>query len=321
MAVYTEVFDDDLSTFVQQYDIGKPIALKGIAEGVENSNFLLVTDRSTFILTLYERRVVEADLPYFLGLLRHVAQAGLPCPQPVAALDGGVLRRLNGRPAAVFTFLNGASPHRPTADQCAQVGGALARLHLAGLSYGPTRPNALSVGGWGALFDDIRDRADTVLPGLKDELQRELAFLGASWPTDLPSGVIHADLFPDNVFFLDGQLSGLIDFYFACNDFFAYDLCICLNAWCFENEREFNVTKARNMIDSYRKVRPLGAGERAALPLLARGAALRFLLTRVYDRLNAPEGALVTLKDPAEYLHKLRFHQATRDVSAWGVSL
>ncbi|MBK1665831.1 homoserine kinase [Rhodospirillum rubrum] len=320
MAVYTDVSDDDLTTFLEGYDIGRLRACKGIAEGVENSNFLLVTDRGPHILTLYEKRVNPDDLPFFLGLLRHLAARDIPCPQPVAGRDGAVLHTLCDRPAAIVTFLDGVWPKRPEVRHCAQLGEALARLHLAGGDYPPTRRNSLSVDGWRPLFDAAAERADSIKPGLRVELEAELDALEALWPRNLPTGIIHADLFPDNVFFVDDTLSGLIDFYFACDDFLAYDLAVCLNAWCFEGEREFNVTKARHMLTRYEKVRPLSDAEFAALPLLARGAAMRFLLTRLYDWLNTPPGAMVRPKDPMEYYHKLAFHRAVSGPGAYGLS-
>ncbi|MFN4088503.1 MAG: homoserine kinase [Alphaproteobacteria bacterium] len=319
MAVYTEVSDEDLEGFVAEYDIGTVVACKGIAEGVENSNFLLETDRGSFILTLYEKRVDPADLPFFLGLLDHLAAAGIPCPTPVHGRDGRALRSLCGRPAALVSFLRGLWPRRIQPDHCAELGAGMARLHLAGRDFGLHRANDLSVAGWQRLFAATRARADEVRPGLTAEIERELDELARRWPADLPRGVIHADLFPDNVFFMAGKLSGLIDFYFACDDFLAYDIAICLNAWCFERDNSFNVTKARLLLSHYGRVRTLGADELAALPVLARGSALRFLLTRLYDWLNRQEGALVTPKDPLEYLHKLRFHRGVAGPGAYGL--
>jgi len=319
MAVYTEIADDDLAAFVAQYDIGRVVSCKGIAEGVENSNYLLQTDRGSYILTLYERRVRADDLPFFLGLMDHLAAKGIACPTPIHGRDGSALRQLSGRPAAMVSFLRGIWPKRPSPQHCAQVGAALARLHLAGIDFPQRRQNDWSVAGWARLFESCRARADTVRNGLASELERELDSLQAAWPEALPSGVIHADLFPDNVFFLDGRLSGVIDFYFACNDFLAYDLAICLNAWCFESDGAFNVTKARLMTQEYRKVRPISDSELHSLPLLARGAALRFLLTRLYDWLNQVPGALVKPKDPLEYLYKLNFHRAVLGPGAYGL--
>jgi len=319
MAVYTEVEDDDLKAFIAEYDIGEVVSYKGIAEGVENSNYLLQTDRGPYILTLYEKRVDPDDLPFFLGLMDHLAEQGIPCPIPIHGRDGAALRRLAGRPAAIISFLQGMWPRRIATDHCALLGEAMAHMHLAGGSFKLTRPNALSVAGWRPLFERSADRADEVRPGLADVIERELDHLETCWPDDLPSGVIHADLFPDNVFYLLNKLSGLIDFYFACNDAFAYDLAICLNAWCFEVDGSFNITKARQMLSRYRKVRPFSEEELKSLPLLARGSAMRFLLTRLYDWLHHPEGALVKPKNPIEYLNKLRFHQGVSGPSAYGL--
>lgn len=319
MAVYTEVSDDELARFVAAYDIGRVLSLKGIAEGVENSNFLMHAEKGTFILTLYEKRVDARDLPFFLGLMEHLAERGLSCPLPVRNREGSALGTLAGRPAAIITFLEGMWVKRPTAAHCGAIGEALARLHLAGEGFVIERPNALSVGAWRPLYERSRARADDVAPGLAADIERELEELEAGWPKDLPAGVIHADLFPDNVFFLGDRLSGLIDFYFACNDAFAYDLAICLNSWCFEPDLSYNMTKGRAMLAGYTRVRPLSGREAELLPLLARGAALRFLLTRLYDWLNVPAGALVRPKDPLEYHRKLRFHRTVATPSGYGL--
>jgi homoserine kinase type II len=319
MAVYTDVSDDELSAFVALYDLGEVLACKGIAEGVENSNFLLTTERGNFILTLYEKRVAPQDLPFFIALMEHLAMHGVACPTPVHGRDGVALRQLCGRPAAIVTFLAGLWPRRIQPFHAAGVGGALAELHRAGASFAMTRDNDLSVAGWRRLFAACRDRAGEVQRGLAVELDRELCELASAWPRDLPRGVIHADLFPDNVFFRGREVSGLIDFYFACTDFLAYDVAVCLNAWCFESDGSLNVTKARLLLDNYRRARPLSAAEVAALPLLARGSALRFLLTRLFDWLNQPAGALVRPKDPLEYLRKLRFHRGIGDPRGYGI--
>ena len=319
MAVYTEVSDDELAAFIAEYDIGQVLSCKGIAEGVENSNYLLLTGRGPYILTLYEKRVDARDLPFFLGLIEHLAAHGVPCPVPVHGRDGAVLRRLCERPAAITSFLAGVWPRRPSPAHCAGLGEALARMHLAGLDYPAERANALSVDSWRPLFEKCSAGADGVVPGLSAEVSATLDRIEAEWPRDLPRGVIHADLFPDNVFFERDRLSGLIDFYFACNDALVYDLAVCLNAWCFEPDLSFNVTKARYMIARYRAVRRCSEAEIAALPRLAEGAALRFLLTRLYDWINQVEGALVRPKDPREYLHKLRFHRGVSDPRAYGI--
>ena len=319
MAVYTEVSDEELEEFLSQYDLGGLVSFKGIAEGVENSNYLLGTGTGTYILTLYEKRVHRGDLPYFLGLMEHLAGQGIACPTPIRGSDGRALRELCSRPAAIISFLEGVWPRRVQPRHCALLGDTMARMHLAGASFEGERVNALSIEGWRRLFRQVEARADEVRPDLAAEIAGELAHLEAHWPRDLPAGIIHADLFPDNVFFLGDKLSGLIDFYFACNDFFAYDLAICLNAWCFEADRSFNITKARQMLSAYREVRPFSDTELEALPLLARGSALRFLLTRLYDWLNHPDGAWVKPKDPLEYLQKLRFHQGITGAGAYGL--
>ena len=319
MAVYTEVSDDDLRSFMNAFDLGEIEGFKGIAEGVENSNFLLQTTGGSYILTLYEKRVAPCDLPYFLSLMRHLATKGIACPTPIAGRDGVALRELNGRPAALVTFLTGLWPRRIHSFHCQELGHHLARMHIAGSDFPMTRANALSVEGWRPLFEACAPRADEVRPGLGEELERELRRLEQIWPEGLPAGVIHADLFPDNVFFRDERLTGLIDFYFACNDAFAYDLAICLNAWCFEPDGAFNVTKARALLKSYGQTRALEQAELEALPTLAAGSALRFLLTRLYDWLNHPPGAFVKPKDPLEYWKKLRFHSDLSGPAAYGL--
>jgi homoserine kinase type II len=321
MAVYTDVAAEDLSAFLAGYDIGELLSYKGIAEGVENSNFLVHTSRGHFILTLYEKRVSAGDLPFFLALMEHLAARGITCPQPVKNRAGVAAGSLAGRPAAIVTFLDGMWIRRPAAGHCAAVGEALARLHVAGADFRMTRRNALSVDGLRPLYEYevAKGRADSLQHGLSEAIASELSHLEKSWPHDLPQGVIHADLFPDNVFFLGERLSGLIDFYFACTDTLAYDVAICLNAWCFEADHSYNVTKGRALLAAYTRTRPLSDAERARLPLLARGAALRFLLTRLVDWLDVPAGAMVKPKDPLEYFRKLRFHQAVASVRDYGI--
>ena len=321
MAVYTDVAAEDLAEFLKGYDIGELLSYKGIAEGVENSNFLLHTTAGYFILTLYEKRVAKGDLPFFLNLMTHLASHGINCPQPVKRKSGEALSTLAGRPAAIINFLEGVWPRKPSAAHCAGVGQALAKMHLAGRDFGMARANALSVSGWRPLFDAAASRADELQHGLRAFIGAELDHLENNvWPRNLPQGVIHADLFPDNVFFLGEQLSGIIDFTFACTDILAYDVAICLNAWCFESDYSFNVTKARAFLNAYGRERKLSDAEQDALPLLARGAALRFLLTRLVDFLNVPPGALVRPKDPLEYARKLRFQQGVTSMRDYGVA-
>jgi homoserine kinase type II len=321
MAVYTEVSDTDLAAFLADYGLGRLLAYKGIAEGVENSNFLLHVEAGFFILTLYEKRVAASDLPFFLALMEHLAARGIACPQPVKTKSSNILGTLAGRPAAIVTFLEGVSSRRRNVRQCAALGAALGQLHRAAADFHLTRPNALSLAAWPQLFALAKDRADQVCAGFCSSVADELAFLERTWPRDLPRGTIHADLFPDNVLFLGEEVSGLIDFYFACTDFFAYDVAVCLNAWCFEPDFSFNITKSMALIEAYQKLRKLEPEEIEALPVLARGSALRFTLTRLVDWLNVPPGALVRPKDPLEYLKRLRFHQRSRSARDLGLTL
>jgi homoserine kinase type II len=319
MAVYTDVSDEELENFIETYDIGALTSFKGIAEGVENSNYLVHTEAGPYILTLYEKRVRPEDLPYFLALMEHLAARGISCPLPVRDRKGATLKELAGRPAALINFLEGLWVRRPGIEHCAGLGAALARFHIAGQDFSMRRENDLSLSGWQALYKEVGKSADNVIPGLSQVIADELAHLERNWTTDLPMGVIHADLFPDNVFFLEDKLSGLIDFYFACNDMLAYDVAVCLNAWCFEPDASFNISKARAMLQAYEAERELTEAELDALPLLARGAALRFLLTRTYDFLNTDANALVKTKDPNEYLRKLRFHQRVSSYRDYGL--
>jgi homoserine kinase type II len=318
MAVYTEVSDTELARFLAAYDVGTLLSYKGIAEGVENTNYLVQTSHAAYILTLYERRVDPDDLPFFLGLMSHLAERGINCPLPVQDRTGTALNVLGGRLAALITFLDGVWPRHPTAAQCAALGDAMARMHLAAQDFPMRRPNALGLSGWRPLYDSIATRTSEIDAGLGELITAELGYLEARWPSGLPQGVIHADLFPDNVFFVGERLSGLIDFYFACNDMLAYDIAVCLNAWCFEADFRFNAENGAALLRGYQGVRPLSGEESAALPVLARGAAMRFLLTRSYDWLNTPKSALVARKDPLDYVHRLCFHQQAVTLADYG---
>ena len=319
MAVYTEVSFEDLEEFLGAYSVGTPHVFKGIAEGVSNSNYYLQTDKGAYILTLYEKRVHAEELPFFLGLMEHLARKGLPCPTPVHMRSGAVTGALMGRPAAILTFLDGVSLQRPDAAHCAAAGRAMAQLHQAGADFGQSRLNALGLAGWRKLAADCAGGADKIAEGLSELIASEIVQLEKAWPGQLPHGIIHADLFPDNVLFVDDKVSGVIDFYFACTDALAYDIAVALNAWCFERDGAFNITKSRALIAGYQSVRKLESAERAALPAFSRGAALRFLLTRTYDWLNRDPAALVRPKDPREFARRLRFHRAVKGAEAYGL--
>ena len=318
MAVYTDIDDITLSALLDEYDLGPPLAFKGIAEGVENSNFLLETSKGRFILTVFEKRAKREDLPFFMGMMGHLSAKGFPAPLPVPAKDGNPLRTVQGKPAVICTFLQGMSPRRPDADQCRALGQALGRFHAALGDFRLRRPNDLSIGAWPTLWESRGPEADALSPGLSSQIDGDMAFLKANWPKTLPGGAIHADLFPDNTFFLDGKLSGVIDFYFACSDFLTYDIAVCLNAWCFERRGEFNLTKGRALISSYETVRRLEPRERAAIPVLARGAAMRFFLTRLVDLAATPKDALVKPHNPLDYAERLGFHRQAKSPEDYG---
>lgn len=321
MAVYTHVNAEEIENFISDYSVGEVLSFKGIAEGVENSNYLLRTTKNQYILTLYEKRVDENDLPFFLSLMEHLAAKGINCATPISDNQGKILKNLCGRPAALIGFLDGLSVMRPDVEQCMQLGAAMAQMHIAAEDFILRRENNLSLDGWINLAEKCKDRADECSAGLSETIENELGYLKENWPHHLPKGIIHADLFPDNVFFLDGRLSGLIDYYFACFDIFSYDIAISINSWCFEKDGSFNVTKASTLIAGYNNMRKLSAEEIEALPILCRGASLRFLLTRLYDWLNRVEGALVKTKDPIEYLRMLKFHQTVKSVGEYGVDV
>lgn len=314
MAVYTHVSDEDLTVFLSEYDIGTPISFKGIAEGVENSNYYLETSKGRFILTLFEKRVDAEDLPYFVALKRHLSAKGFPCPQPILARNGEALQTLSGRPAIIISFLEGLSPKTPDIPQCRQLGAGLARMHLALADFKMTRANTLGPKSWPGLWSGLESAADTLQPGLSALIEDELETLGETehaW-RELPQGTIHADLFPDNAFFLGETFSGVIDFYFACTGALAYDLGICINAWCFEDDTanaKYNVKKSRALIEGYESERPLSVEEKRHFPSLARGAAIRFFITRLIDLQEIRPDALVTPKTPLEYAYRLARHR------------
>lgn len=320
MAVYTEVSDQELARFLTRYDIGTPIRKTPIAEGVENTNYRLETDRGVYILTLFEKRTRAEDLPFFMDLTAHLAAKGLSIPAPVKMKDGAVISTLCGRPAAIITFLQGRPIMLPDPPACAGFGAAVASLHASVADFDQTRDNPLSLDGWRALADACGDRADECASGLGALIEEELAMLTGSWPQALPRGVVHADLFPDNVFFIDGEISGFIDFYFSCTEFFAYDLAIAVNAWCFDKTGGFHRKNALELMNAYQSERALSAEEKKAFPILLRGSALRFLMTRLYDWLNQDPQALVTVKNPLEYRDIILFHRQNFNPRDYGLT-
>lgn len=320
MAVYTDITEAELTAFIAQYDVGDLLSYKGIAEGVENTNFLVHCEKANFILTLYEKRVNPDDLPFFLNLMEHLAQSGINCPLPVVRKDGKVLGQLAGRPAAMITFLEGVWMREPTIEHCRALGTTLAKMHEAGKGFNMQRKNSLTVGDWRPLWNKCVEAHPNMEDALRVAVEAALNNFEANWPEKLERGIIHADLFPDNVFFLGGELSGIIDFYFACSDALAYDIAVCINAWCFEADHSFNAAKGAALLEAYNASRKLSDEERQAMPMLCEGAALRFMLTRLYDWVTTPEGSLVVKKDPEEYITKMRFHAQVSDISTYGLT-
>jgi homoserine kinase type II len=318
MAVYTDISDDELAGLLADYDLGAATGFKGIAEGIENSNFLLETETGRYFLTVYEKRVDPGDLPFFLGLMQWLARHGFPCATPIADREGNLLKTLRGKPCALVSYLTGLSVRRPSVAHCREAGMSLAWLHQAGEGFPMTRSNDLGQAAWAPFFSKLKHQADALKPGLADVIDGDLAQLAKSWPRALPSGVIHADYFPDNVFFQAGKFIAAFDFYFACTDAYAYDIAVALNAWCFEPDGSFNITAARQLVAGYESRRPLSEAERAALPILAHGAAMRFFLTRLHDWRATPAGALVKPKNPLEYERKLAVHRASPDLVLFG---
>lgn len=318
MAVYTKVSAEEIDAFLTRFDVGTLVSAKGIAEGVENSNYLIETTQDRFILTLYEKRVDPDDLPFFIAMLDHLAEKNCPVPPMIADSNGTKIQKLNGRYACLIKFLPGISLTTPTASQAKATGQALGAMHDALRDFPTERPNSMNHDTWRKLAVGCGPSGlDAIAPGLHDLVEAELDHLDAHWPDALPVSVIHADLFPDNVLMLDNQVTGLIDFYFSCTDIRAYDVAITHAAWCFsEDGTAFDTAISDALIKGYTETFDLSEAERSALPILARGAALRFLLTRAYDWINTPADALVTRKDPLAFLKRLQYYQTNPGIFA-----
>ncbi len=318
MAVYTPLADADISRLLDQYDIRRALSCDAIAEGVENTNYRLTTEIGRFVLTIFEKRVSENDLPFFMGLMAQLAARGFPAPKPVPTRASALITHVCAKPCAIVTHLDGAWPRAPHVTHCAAIGAALARMHVALSDFSLVRANALSLDGWEHLITPRLAQAELVRPGLAALIATDMAAVRAAWPKALPRGAIHADLFPDNALFVGDELTGVIDFYFACTDYLAYDLAICINAWCFAEERDYDITRASAMVSAYEAIRPLNAQERRAFPTLCRGAALRFFATRLAAWDDTPAGALVKPKNPIEYADKLAFHRMATTATDYG---
>ena len=316
MAVYTKLSENNLKDFFSKYNLGKLLKFQGIQEGIENSNYFVKTDSGKFILTVYEKRVEEKDLPFFMGLMKNIFNENFPSPEPIINKNGNYITEIFGKKAAVVSFLEGTSKKNLTPGNCHEVGIYTAKLHMITKNLNIKRTNRLSVNSWRLIYRKIQRDCSKIYPDLTKIIERNLEIIEDKWPKNIPRGIIHADLFPDNIFFKGNKLTGIIDFYFSCYDFYALEIAICLNALCFEGKNEnlsFNVTKAKKFIDGYSSIRKLTEEEKESLKILCHGAAMRFLLTRVFDYLNLTEDALVKIKDPVEYLKRLEFHNSVKN--------
>ena len=316
MAVYTKLSENNLKDFFSKYNLGKLLKFQGIQEGIENSNYFVKTDSGKFILTVYEKRVEEKDLPFFMGLMKNIFNENFPSPEPIINKNGNYITEIFGKKAAVVSFLEGTSKKNLTPGNCHEVGIYTAKLHMITKNLNIKRTNRLSVNSWRLIYRKIQRDCSKIYPDLTKIIERNLEVIEDQWPKNIPRGIIHADLFPDNIFFKGSKLTGIIDFYFSCYDFYALEIAICLNALCFEGKNKnlsFNVTKAKKFIDGYSSIRKLTEEEKESLKILCHGAAMRFLLTRVFDYLNLTEDALVKIKDPVEYLKRLEFHNSVKN--------
>ena len=317
MAVYTKLEHQEVRQFLEQYNINNFKDYKGITEGVENTNYLIKTSEQDYILTIYEKRVDENDLPFFIKLLSYLSENKFPCPKPIANKNNEKINRIKNKNAALVTFLNGQSKNKITCEECFEIGKITAQLHEITKKFDINRKNNLSIENWESIFEKTIKQKIDLDESIIKKTKNYLNFLKDKWPKNLPQGIIHADLFPDNIFFTNNKVSGIIDFYFACNDFFAYEIAICINSLCFDNNSTFNMTKAKNLIDGYTSIRTLSEDEKKYLPILSMGAAMRFFLTRLYDFYHTDNKADVKIKDPFEYLKKIEFHSTIKNFNEY----
>ena len=316
MAVYTKLSEKELKDFFAKYSLGKVLNYNGIKEGIENTNYFIQTEKGKYILTLYEKRVEEKDLPFFISLMKNLFDKGFPSPEPIININGNYISEISGKKAAVVSFLEGSSKKKLNPNDCKEIGTFTAKLHTITKNLTGKRENKLSINSWRKIYNKVKKDCSKIHPNLIPVIEKNLGEIEENWPKDISAGIIHADLFPDNIFFKSNKLSGIIDYYFSCYDFYAFEIAICLNALCFEGINEnlsFNVTKAKKFIDGYSDVRKLTDSEKKNFKILCQGAALRFLLTRVFDYLNLTQGALVKIKDPVEYLKRLEFHNNVKN--------
>ena len=317
MAIYTKLDKENVISIISNYNLGSMKNYQGIKEGIENTNYLVETDKGKFILTIYEKRVNKDDLPFFSKLMVELSNKNFICPKPILNKNNKYISDLGSKKFMLVSFLEGKSNTNLSPDDCGSVGKEAARLHEITKNFHFKRNNDLSVKSWRKIFDQVKDRCNQIHPDLPKLIETNLRDVEKDWPENLPKGIIHADLFHDNIFFKNNNFSGFIDFYFSCNDFYAFEIAICLNALCFDGISEnlsFNVTKAKKFFEGYNEIRKISDEEKNSIKVLSQGAALRFLLTRVFDSINIFDDAIVKIKDPIEYLKRLEFHKNAKSL-------
>ena len=315
MAVYTKFIEEEIKLILSNYSIGNLNRFEGIQEGIENTNYFLLVDKKKYILTIYEKRVKEEDLPFFSELMMSLNKSGFRCPVPLMNKKNSPITEFKKKKLMIVSFIEGKAKDILNPENCRSIGTEVAKMHEITKNFKIKRQNDLSIKSWRNIFNSIKDECIKIHKDLPILIESNLIDVEKNWPTDLPKGIIHADLFNDNIFFKDNKFSGIIDFYFSCNDFYAFEIAICFNALCFDgpqNNLSFNVTKAKNFIDGYNEIRKLSDKEKAYIKVLSQGSALRFLLTRVFDAINTVDGAIVKTKDPMEYLKRLEFHKNSK---------
>jgi homoserine kinase type II len=316
MAVYTKLNKENIEEILSNYSIGNLKEFRGIEEGIENTNYFLLVDNNKYILTIYEKRVKEKDLPFFSQLMSDLDKSGFKCPVPIESNNKKTIINYKNKNLMIVSFLEGKAKNILSPENCKSVGQEVAKMHEITKNFNIKRENNLSVNSWRNIFDQIKDKCVYIHKDLPLLIESNLKDVEKNWPKNLPTGIIHADLFSDNIFFDNNNLSGIIDFYFSCNDFYALEIAICFNALCFDGQKNnlsFNVTKAINFMNGYNQFRKLNNDEKKCIKVLSQGSALRFLLTRVFDSLNTVEGAIVKVKDPMEYLVRLEFHKNSKN--------
>ena len=311
MAVYTKINNKDISSLSKKFNLGKIIKFQGIKQGIENTNYLLKTNNKKYILTIFEKRVQKKDLPFFMKLMDKFNQQKINCPKPLKDKNDKYLTLIKNKAACIVTFLKGKDKKNLNNKNCYDVGKNIGTLHKASNKIKLYRKNSMSINNLDSLLKSIKFKYKTIAPNLESVLKINLEEIKKKWPKNIPKGIIHGDLFIDNIFFNKNKFAGFIDFYFSCNDYFMYEIAIGINALCFDNKKNkfiLNNQKVKSLIKGYQSVKKISLKEKNALNILCRGAALRYLLTRIYDYFNTPKTALINIKDPKEYFQKLIIH-------------